>query len=1164
MTLLEDEARSIFLDALDREPDQWAAFVASACAADGELRAKVDQLLSAHRELGIIKDQRPETPPSSPPARESVFEGPGTIIGPYRLLEQIGEGGFGIVYMAEQFQPMRRKVALKIIKPGMDTRRVVARFEAERQALALMDHPNIAQVFDGGATATGRPFFVMELVRGIPITDFCDQNVLPVRQRIELFLAVCKAVQHAHQKGIIHRDLKPSNVMVTMHDDKQVVKVIDFGIAKAVGQQLTEKTLFTNFAQMIGTPLYMSPEQAQMSGLDVDTRSDIYAMGVLLYELLTGTTPFDQGRLQTVAIDEIRRILREEEPPRPSTRLNSEDAETTSASLKRGSDPRRLSQLIRGELDWIVMKCLEKDRNRRYETANALALDLGRYLKNEPVQACPPSLAYRLFVFSRRYKASIGTAVLLLTIALVGCTMSIWQAFRAVAARDAAVRAELALSKTRQSAAEERANTIARDLETLSKANSLIESGRSHVDFLEWAKAEADLTLALKLRPDHSSAWITRGDIYARLSLWDLAAADFQQAFELQQPASVNSLYLHALLRLYMRDEAGYRAICEQMVKRFDNPGNPRAWEKEDIARACLLAEEPILAPERLVLLTQGAVDAGRSAIRLASLGTALYRARQYELAAERLQEAKPANPLWETSWTDSILAMTHHRLGRSEQARKALQSAADSLGRRLQFRSDNQGASPNAQWWYEAQGDLYFREAKRLIEGAEPKDDPRQWSNRGDALVTLGRHREGIASYRRATELDPAFHLALSRKAEVNYRIGDWPNVLRDYERLQVLRPRDASATNDLAWTLCTCPDLKYRDYGRAVELARKAVALAPSVGIFLNTLAVALYRTEDWAGSLKASLKTIELKDTIDPIDWFVLAMCEWHLDQKDQARRLLLHALRRSAAGGDQIEEVAEFRSEALALIGQPDGAISVPTTGAQEDLLAFTLLLEIEPSAGWIHGKRAAACARLKQWDQAAADLTRATEAHPWNPHYWYGQAVARLAAGDLAGYCKTRSDILKHFRDARDPWVARHLCYCSSAAPAAPEEAEAFLRLAEFGVSGSPVNVRIRGAMYYRAGRYEAAIADLNQSSLVFPQRAWDWLFLAMAHHKLGHAAEAQRSLTKAQAWIDKVNGAGAARMATTETWIGWYEPVEVEHLLGEAKSLLGAIPLNQR
>ena len=329
------------------------------------------------------------------------------MIGPYKLLEQIGEGGFGIVFMAEQQQPVRRKVALKVLKLGMDTKQVVARFEAERQALAIMDHPNIAKVHDGGATPSGRPYFVMELVKGVPITEYCDQNHLTPRQRLELFVPVCQAVQHAHQKGIIHRDLKPSNVLVSVHDTTPVVKVIDFGVAKALGQELTEKTLFTGFAQMIGTPLYMSPEQAGQSSLDVDTRSDIYSLGVMLYELLTGTTPFDRERLKDASYEEIRRIIREEEPARPSNRISTLETRTgTTISEQRQSDPRRLSRLLRGELDWIVMKALEKDRNRRYETANAFALDIQRYLAGEPVQAAPPRAAgYRLKEVPR---ASIG------------------------------------------------------------------------------------------------------------------------------------------------------------------------------------------------------------------------------------------------------------------------------------------------------------------------------------------------------------------------------------------------------------------------------------------------------------------------------------------------------------------------------------------------------------------------------------------------------------------------------------------------------------------------------------------------------------------------------------------------------------------------------------
>jgi WD40 repeat protein/serine/threonine protein kinase len=425
--------RSVFLAVLDIEnPTERAAYLDRACAGDPALRAQVEQLLKAHQEPGPFMD-RP-APVLVDTAEEPISERPGTIIGPYKLMEQIGEGGMGLVFVAEQQQPVRRKVALKVIKPGMDTREVIARFEAERQALALMDHPHIAHVLDAGATASGRPYFVMELVKGVPITQFCDDHRLQLRQRLELFLNVCQAVQHAHQKGIIHRDLKPANVLVSSHDGTPVVKVIDFGVAKAVGQQLTEKTVYTGFAQMIGTPLYMSPEQAGQSGLDVDTRSDLYALGVLLYELLTGTTPFEGARLRQAGYDEIRRIIREEEPPKPSTRISTLGQAASTVSDNRQSDPKQLGQLMRGELDWIVMKALEKDRNRRYETASAFAADVQRYLQDEPVLACPPSAGYRLRKFARKNKKLLATAAGFAALLIAGATVSTWQAVRATQA----------------------------------------------------------------------------------------------------------------------------------------------------------------------------------------------------------------------------------------------------------------------------------------------------------------------------------------------------------------------------------------------------------------------------------------------------------------------------------------------------------------------------------------------------------------------------------------------------------------------------------------------------------------------------------------------------------------------------------------------------------
>ncbi len=412
MTSQSASERSIFQEAIEiASPEDREAYLAKACGGDLQLRADLDALLAAHQRLGGIHSADTQ-------AGSGVTERVGTEVGHYKLLQQIGEGGFGIVFLAEQERPVRRKVALKIIKPGMDSRQVIARFEAERQALALMDHPNIAKVYDAGATETGRPYFVMELVQGVPITEYCDQCNLTTPERLELFISVCQAVQHAHQKGVIHRDLKPTNVLVTMQDGQPSPKIIDFGVAKAINQQLTEHTLMTAFAQIVGTPLYMSPEQAELSPLGVDTRSDIYSLGVLLYELLIGTTPLERDRLKSAPFDELLRIIREEEPARPSARITTlaVDLANTVADRRR-TDARRLKQTVCGDLDWIVMKCLDKDRNRRYETASALAADIRHYLSDEPVSAVAPSQFYRAGKFVRRNKgAVIASAVVLVAL----------------------------------------------------------------------------------------------------------------------------------------------------------------------------------------------------------------------------------------------------------------------------------------------------------------------------------------------------------------------------------------------------------------------------------------------------------------------------------------------------------------------------------------------------------------------------------------------------------------------------------------------------------------------------------------------------------------------------------------------------------------------------
>jgi serine/threonine protein kinase len=467
--------REIFARALDiADPEERGSFLLEACGTDSALCQHLRELLRSQEQLGSFLNEPPDLP-SELLAQLSSSANAGARIGPYKLLQPIGEGGMGVVYMAEQDEPVRRKVALKIVKPGLDSRQVVARFEAERQALALMDHPNIARVLDAGAVggALGecetkeetcptvdvldpadrerslagglpgqevRPYFVMELVYGVPITLFCDQRRLTPRQRLELFVPVCQAIHHAHQKGVIHRDVKPSNVLVSVDGDKAIPKVIDFGVAKATEQPLTQRTMFTHYGALVGTFEYMSPEQAEMNSQGVDTRSDIFSLGVLLYELLTGQTPIERQRLRAAPLDEAMRLIREEEPVRPSVLLSRTSGLFATAQSRR-MEPTRLLKLYRGEIDWIVLKCLEKDRARRYDTASALARDVERYLQNEPVEACPPSAVYRARKFGRKHWAAIATAVGFASLLLAGASVSIWQAARATRAEREATQA---------------------------------------------------------------------------------------------------------------------------------------------------------------------------------------------------------------------------------------------------------------------------------------------------------------------------------------------------------------------------------------------------------------------------------------------------------------------------------------------------------------------------------------------------------------------------------------------------------------------------------------------------------------------------------------------------------------------------------------------------
>jgi serine/threonine protein kinase/tetratricopeptide (TPR) repeat protein len=1016
-----DRATSVFVAAVALAAADRAAYLDQVCAGDLALRQRVEALLRAHDRPGHFLDQ-----PAAPPGGtvEHVPDGvAGSLVaGRYKLLERIGEGGMGTVWMAEQREPVKRLVALKLIKPGMDSQAVLARFEAERQALALMDHPHIAKVLDGGTTDNGRPYFVMELVKGLPLTDYCDNRRLSVPDRLQLFVHICTAVQHAHQKGIIHRDLKPSNLLVTEHDGKPVPKVIDFGLAKALGAAtvLTERTLHTAYGTVVGTPLYMAPEQVGINALDVDTRTDIYALGAILYELLTGTTPLEKRRYQEAAWEEVKRLIREVEPPKPSLRLSSSDA-LPSLAARRQTEPAKLSRLVRGDLDWIVLKALEKDRNRRYETANGLAMDVQRHLAGEPVLAAPPSVRYRLQKFLRKHRGPVLAASLVLLALLTGIAGTTWGLVEAMHQRDAADEARAkemeqrhsAEANAKQAAAsalqEARQRQIAQAIEI--KAKEAAEEERQAKDreakqrqaavaaqkrAMEALRATTDDVIELLLDARPMLGPTEKAFLQATLKRWQVFAAD-----QGESPVS----------RAIRAEGLGRVAFLHQKLGELKLA---LAYNREAIRLLGKLTTEFPTVPVYRAELANAHTNLGTL---LLSLGKRVEAAEQYDRALglqEQLAAEFPADPAYRQGLARSHanLGLVFQGLGKRaegvEQYRQALalleQLAADfpdtpgyrdelaACHNNLGYLLQDLGKSREAAEQYSQALGLWERLAAEIpAVPAYRQGLARSHTNLGALLMPLGQRAEAEKHYRLALGLQeqlvadfPAVPTYRQELARSNYNLG---NLLKAQGKGAEAEQRHRKALGlqeKLAAEFPAVPDYRH-DLARshfnlgallhargqpaeAEEHYRQALALLEKLAA--DFPAVAAYRIDLGGSLLNFGTLVLGSGKPADSLPWYARAIATLAAvltKEPDQASAR--HFLRNAHWG----------RAQALDQLGLHEDAVK-----------DWDQAVALSPAAlqGFFKAQRALSQVKAGQVAEAIAAVAQLAKSTNWPATAWY--------------------------------------------------------------------------------------------------------------------------------------------------------------------------------
>jgi tetratricopeptide (TPR) repeat protein len=1078
----------IYFAALEKaDVGERSAYLSEACGDDSELRSRVERLLSVQSRVASFLESPPPGISAGATVAQLPLEQPGTQIGPYKLLQEIGHGGMGVVYMAEQIEPVRRKVALKIIKPGMDTRQVIARFEAERQALSLMDHPNIAKVLDAGATDSGRPYFVMELVKGQPITEYCDEKHLTPRERLELLLPVCQAIQHAHQKGIIHRDIKPSNILVAEYDEKPVPKVIDFGVAKAISQPLTEKTMFTGLGQIVGTLEYMSPEQAKVNQLDIDTRSDIYSLGVLMYELLTGSTPFDRERLRSAAWDEMLRIIREEEPPRPSTKLSSSET-LASVSANRSMEPTRLSRTVRGELDWIVMKALEKDRNRRYETANGLAMDIQRYLADEPVLACPPSLGYRLRKFSRRNKAALSVAsVVLLSLMLLGTGIGWAMRDRAERQSRVATQVEVILSDVDELQNEQKwpeALAAARRAEAAVKGGEADPETTERVDSLLKDLELIDRLEQIRMK---QSAWIG--------SSFDYTGTDreYVRVFR-DYGVDVDELAIEVSIeRFNARPE-----ICIPVAAALDQwisvRRNLEAGSVSERLRAIASAIDPdrlrnrlratwgqpaTAVADELRQLAESIDFRAQHPITLVGLAETLNRAKQSEAAMRLLRNARAVHP--GDFWLNFNLA---HALAQD----------------------------------YDDDGAVRFYTAAEAI---RPKAVA-AINNLGNALRDQMKLKEAVDCYRRAIEIDPKFAFGYQNLGITLSKQGKWDEAIAACRKAIDLDQRDASAYMNLGIVLKD--QKKLTD---AIAAHRRAVELEPAFALAYSHLGAALRDQGQLDDATAAHRKAIEL-DPDAAYNYYDLGLDLSAQGKPDDAIAAFRKAVelnpKHSVAFGElgvvlsKQDKLPEAETAFLAAIKlNPMDAVSNCNLGniyavqgkADEAIAAYRKAIEADPRGVTAYHNLAAALARGKNHEEAIAVYRSAINVDPKNV-----QAYIELGK-QLNDHSNDYAEAIDCFQQAivlepENARAYRHLAATFVKQELLIEAVAALTKATEFEPKQKE-NWDQRAHVFVALGQWDRAAADFNRCTELDSDSHSAWRWAAYAYLASGDSENYQRA-----------------------------------------------------